>query len=210
MKFLKTISIFLFCTIIVLPVFSQDTGNVDAGINPVSEEMEQKNVPDDISIIEEKKEPDFLPETENVKIIEPKKVEEKKEPVKLPVVKKSVVKSNQTAQKEVAGEPEFLRIDEGSFKYSRIPELAVSEVKAQVVISPEIENPDDSGAADLSDGDSEKAGILGMKKETADIVAKVGILLLIFVVFILYKSRMKGTGKSKKGPGRNVLNSYRK
>lgn len=210
MKFLKTISIFLFCTIIVLPVFSQDTGNVDAGINPVSEEMEQKNVSDDISIIEEKKEPDFLPETENVKIIEPKKVEEKKEPVKLPVVKKSVVKSNQTAQKEVTGEPEFLRIDEGDFKYSRIPELIVAEAKTQAAVNFEIENPDNARAVDLSDGDSDEAGILGMKKGTADVVAKVGILLLILIVFILYKSRMKGTSKSKRGPGRNVLNSYRK
>ncbi len=210
MKFLKIISILLFCTIIVLPVFSQDRGNMDAGLNPVSEEVGEKSVSDDVHLSEEKKEPDLSPENEDVKITEPKKVEVKKEPAKSPVVKKSVIESGKTAQKKTVDEPEFLRIDEGSFKYSRIPELAVSEVKAQVVISPEIENPDDSGAADLSDGDSEKAGILGMKKETADIVAKVGILLLIFVVFILYKSRMKGTGKSKKGPGRNVLNSYRK
>lgn len=210
MKFLKILPILLFCTIITSPVFSQDTGDIDTGLNPLSEEKGQKNVSDDIHLSEEEKAPDFLSENEDVKITEPKKSEEKKEPAKLRKVKKSVIESDKTVQKEIAGEVEFLKIDEGNFKYSRIPELAVVEVKAQSVTNSEIENPDDSGAAGLSDDDSEKAGILGMKKETADIVAKVGILLLIFVVFILYKYRMKGTGKSKKGPGRNVLNSYRK
>lgn len=210
MKFLKILPILLFCIIITFPAFSQESGEADPGLNSLSEEMGQKNVSDDAPLSEEGEAPDFLSENEDVKITESKKVEEKKEPAKLRRVKKNVIESDKTVQNEIAGEVEFLRIDEGNFKYSRIPELAVVEVKAQVVTNSEIENPDDSGAAGLSDDDSEEVGILGMKKETADIVAKVGILLLIFVVFILYKYRMKGTSKSKRGPGRNVLNSYRK
>ena len=54
MKFLKIISILLFCTIIVLPVFSQDRGNMDAGLNPVSEEVGEKSVSDDVHLSEEK------------------------------------------------------------------------------------------------------------------------------------------------------------
>lgn len=209
MKFLKILPILLFCTLIALPVFPQETGDIDSGLKPVSEETGQKNrVPGDTNISEEKKNPDFLPENEDVKITEPKKVEEKKEPVKPRALKKSAAESEKTIQKKTAGEPEFLRIDEGNFKYSRIPELAIAEAKAQTAVVVEIDDSDSSGSKDLSGNGSDEAGFLGMKKGTADIVAKVGILLLILVVFILYKFRMKGT--VKKRPGRNVLNSYRK
>lgn len=211
MKFLKILTILLFCAFIVLPVFSQDTGGVDTGSKPVSEEAGQKNtVSDDTRLSEEKKASDLLPEKGDVKITEPKMVEEKKESAKPRTLKKSPVESEKNIQKKMDGEPVLLRIDEGNFKYSRIPELALTEVKAPVIANSDIEDPDTSGGKTLPGNGSDESGFLGMKKGTADVVAKGGILLLILVVFILYKSRMKGAGKSKRGPGRNVLNSYRK
>jgi hypothetical protein len=58
--------------------------------------------------------------------------------------------------------------------------------------------------------DEEKSGqgFLGMSKTAADVVVKGGIILFIFIIFILYKSRMKSPGGRK--TSRKVLNSYRK
>lgn len=209
MKILRILTILLFCTVIALPLLSQDIGDTNPGVKPVLEEMGQKNsVPGDIHSPEEENASGVLPEKGDVKIREAKVNEDKKEPAKPRTLKKNVAEEK-IIDKKRAGDPVFLRIDEGNFKYSRIPELAVSEVKAPVkTVDADIDNLDNSGSEALSSDASDEAGFLGMKKGTADIVTKIGILLLILIVFILYKSRMKGT--SKKAPGRNVLNSYRK
>lgn len=205
MKFIKILPFFLSLVLIITPAFSQESGVNTGDLSSSTEKSDQ--LPSD-----EQKISDTSLESAAVKASREAAEAVKKEQDKARIIKNT---ASQTEKKVSRGEtakiPEkypdddsaLLRVDEGSFKYSRIPEIVINETKpSDTAVETRNEEvvPNDEKAAE--------GGFLGMRKETADVVAKSGILLLILVIFILYKSRMKGTGK--RGPGRNVLNSYRK
>jgi len=95
----------------------------------------------------------------------------------------------------------LMRIDEGNFKYKRIPDIKLPE--NQVQVARELTGSDAVPADSPAEG-----GFWGMSKSASDIFVKVGVILFIFIIFILYKSRMRSPGGRK--AGRKVLNSYRK
>lgn len=205
MKFIKILPFFLSLVLIITPAFSQESGVNTGDLSSSTEKSDQ--LPSD-----EQKISDTSLESAAVKASREAAEAVKKEQDKARIIKNT---ASQTEKKVSRGETEkipekypdddsaLLRVDEGSFKYSRIPEIVINETKpSDTAVETRNEEvvPNDEKAAE--------GGFLGMRKETADVVAKSGILLLILVIFILYKSRMKGTGK--RGPGRNVLNSYRK
>lgn len=98
---------------------------------------------------------------------------------------------------------ELLQINEGDFKYKRIPDIKLPERQVEMA-----GNQNADSASDESGKEENEGGFWGMSKTTADIFVKGGIILFILIIFILYKSRMKGSGGGKSG--RKVLNSYRK
>lgn len=213
MKFIKILPFFLSLIILISPLFSQENGVNADDISASSEKSDQldKKTADILSAVEGK-----LTDTPAESGSGENDVDAagalKKEQDKIRVIKKTAQKTEtKVSQAETEKIPQklpdddsaLLRVDEGNFKYTRIPEIAINDTKpsyAAVETRSEEISPDDKKP--------DEGGFLGMKKETADVVAKGGILLLILVIFILYKSRTKGTRKS--GPGRNVLNSYRK
>ncbi len=213
MKFIKILPFFLSLVLLISPLFSQETGGNSNDLTSSADKSEEQDKKAGLtSVSDEMKSSDTSSEAAAGEISSDAAQVEKKEPEKARVVRKvpsqtekkespkDAVKVEQTSTDD---DSTLLRVDEGSFKYVRIPDIVIDEIKPVYAASevskeevlPVNENPDERG-------------FLGMKKQTADVVAKGGILLLILVIFILYKSRMKGT--RKRGPGRNVLNSYRK
>jgi len=213
MKFIKILPFFLLLVLLISPLSSQETGgnsndltsssekseeqDKKAGLTSVSDEMKSSDAYSESAAggISRDAAPGVKKETDKGRVIRktPSQPEKKESPA-------DTVKAEQTLPDD---DSTLLRVDEGSFKYARIPHIVIDEIKPAYAVSeagkeevlPVNENPDERG-------------FLGMRKQTADVVAKGGILLLILVIFVLYKSRMKGT--RKRGPGRNVLNSYRK
>jgi len=130
-----------------------------------------------------------------------RKTTDKKSPEKKETVTPSEI-AVETAT-PVKSDGELLPINEGNFKYKRIPDIKLVEIAPETVVL----NP----AAVESSGSIQKSGtgFLGLSETASDVIVKGGFLLLILVIFVLYKSRMTGPG-NKSSKKRNVLNSYRK
>jgi len=120
--------------------------------------------------------------------------------------KTASVTSTETAAENITPvklDSDLIPINEGNFKYKRIPDIKLVEIAPETVVL----NP----AAVESSGSIQKSGtgFLGLSETASDVIVKGGFLLLILVIFVLYKSRMTGPG-NKSSKKRNVLNSYRK
>jgi hypothetical protein len=97
---------------------------------------------------------------------------------------------------------ELLQINEGNFKYRRIPDIKLADTQIMMAADQSADVP-----AVSEEGES-GSGFMGMSKTASDIVVKGGIIFFIFIIFILYKSRMKSPGGRRSS--RKVMNSYRK
>lgn len=102
-------------------------------------------------------------------------------------------------QKAVDG---LLDVLPGNGMYARIPGITFDdEEKKEEEI---IKIPDEAiQEGESSKDESEGEGLFGFSDETTEIIAKVSILLLILFIFILYKTRSRGSS-------RKVLNRYPK
>lgn len=142
-------------------------------------------------------------------------VVEKKETVRKQVVessKKSAapVKSDKTPSDTVkpvesngSGNELLLFINDGNYKYKRIPDIKLAEKEPAMA-----EQNQQAGSGTSTDNfESGEKGFFGLSRNTSDIVAKGGILLLILVVFTIYKVRSRGHGRRTSS---SVMNSYRK
>lgn len=104
-------------------------------------------------------------------------------------------------------EGDVLLINEGSFKYKRIPDIKITEKKVESVDS--ALGPGVVDSTKNPSGSSKANGFFGLGKTASDIIVKGGVLLLILLIFILYKARMSVPG-GKSSKSRKVLNSFRK
>jgi len=213
MKFIKILPFVLSLVFMISPLFSQETGGNSNDLTSSADKSDQLDKKAGVApLSDDKKASDTSSESAAGEISRDAAQKDKKEADKARVIIKApsqtekkvtpaaIVKVEQVSPDD---DSTLLRVDEGSFKYARIPEIVIDEIKPSYAVS-------EARKEEVVPGNenSDEKGFLGMKKQTADVVAKGGILLLILVIFILYKSRMKGT--KKRGPGRNVLNSYRK
>ncbi len=208
MKFIKILTIVFIVSFAVYPVFPQDA----AGDSVSSVETENQNktgagdspasgndtgagtdaVNTGIKRISE----------DAAKIGTPAKTVKKK--TSSPVIRDEVVPA---VDENTSGEDYLLSINEGNFKYKRIPDIkladrtpSMAEQNAQdISVASADENNQDNPSGD---------GFFGLSKNTADIVAKGGILLLLFGIFILYRLRSRGGGR--RGSSTSVMKSYRK
>ncbi len=134
------------------------------------------------------------------------KLKFRKPPVKK-IRKKKAVAETAALKEEIAVpvkmDGDLLLINEGNFKYKRIPDIKLAEIK------PESADSGNQAAVVPENEQNKPDGFLGLSKTASDVIVKGGVLLLILLIFVLYKSRMSGPG-SKSSKKRNVLNSYRK
>lgn len=105
-----------------------------------------------------------------------------------------------------SGDDYLLSINEGNFKYKRIPDIKLAD-KSPSMAEQSAQDMNNASSDDGSDN-SAGTGFFGLSKNTADIVAKGGILLLVLGIFILYKFRSRKPGR--RSSGSSVMNSYRK
>jgi hypothetical protein len=121
------------------------------------------------------------------------KAERKKKEIK----KKPPVKNEAPAADEAEdrkSKNDLLLIDHESMKYNRIPGITVKEERPEETI---VKIPDDK-IPGKTKGKNSKGGLFGSKTET---IAKVGLLVFILIILILYKTRAK---KSKRKVVRTV------
>ena len=212
MKLLKALTIVLFSLFLSFSVvYAQENSTADSKVNnqlqndnngnasgsgmekTVSNgKTEKETVTEDSA--DNRKVPVIEKKNESRKAVN-KRASEKKE---IPVP--AVVKEENSGQNKFEGD--LLLINEGNFKYKRIPGIILPEIKPESAVA---NIPVDAPKS----GQDKPSGFLGLSKTVSDIIVKGGVLLLILLVFILYKSRMSHPG-SKSSKKRNVLNSYRK
>jgi hypothetical protein len=129
------------------------------------------------------------------------KTADKKSPEKAAVVNPPDAESEKGNTVKFDGE--LLPINEGNFKYKRIPDIKLVEIIPETAVS------NTSAEESSIQVENKETGFLGLSETASDVIVKGGLLLLILVIFVLYKSRMSGPG-NKSTKRRNVLNSYRK
>jgi len=207
MKSIKILTIIFIVFFTVYPVFSQETvenngssvidndqGNT--GIEGSAASVKEKAVSSDqINSGTKKLAEDTAKIGNSVKAVKKKPAIPEVQEEQAPVI-----------DENTRGEDFLLPINEGNFKYKRIPDIklpdrtpSMAEQNAQ-----NINNASDGeNSMDVSSGD----GFFGLSKNTADIVAKGGILLLVLGIFILYRLRSRG---GRRGSSTSVLKSYRK
>ena len=114
-------------------------------------------------------------------------------------VKKSAAEPVKYDQKGVDG---LLDVLPGNEIYARIPGIIFEEEEKKEEEIVKI--PDEAiQEGDSSKDESEGEGLFGFSAKTTEILAKGSILLLILFIFILYKTRSRGSS-------RRVLNRYPK
>lgn len=213
MKLLKVLTIVLFSLSLCFSALSaQENGAADTQKENLQQDSNsgtgiEKTVP-----AEKTETVKILPETANTKkasVIENKSESRKnisKKSVEKKADKKAVTVSVEVKEEnsnQVTTEGDLLPINEGNFKYKRIPDIKLIEIK------PEAAETNIQVAEVPKSGQNTSTGFLGLSKTASDVIVKGGALLLLLLIFILYKSRMSRPG-NKISKKRNVLNSYRK
>lgn len=87
----------------------------------------------------------------------------------------------------------LLEINDGSFIYKRIPEIRIEEKRMQ---SSEDLSGDSSEKVVADEKEKnvdgiEKKGLFGLSKQSTDVMAKIVLILIILVIFVLYKTRSR-------------------
>jgi len=212
MKLLKILTIVIFSLFLFFSVsFTQENKAADTGVTNLQQNGDsgeakavesEKTVTAEIETVKtvsdpvnKKKAPVEESKTESRKKDSKKNSEKKVIPVTVEVKEEAVI--------PVKMEGDLLLINEGNFKYKRIPDIKLVDIKPQTADS----NLQVAEVPAVVQNTS--TGFLGLSKTTSDVIVKGGVLLLILLIFVLYKSKMSGPGK-KSSKKRNVLNSYRK
>jgi hypothetical protein len=217
MKLLKLSIILLFMQLLFFTSLSaQEDENANTLPSSISDIMPAGN--EDEGIVDKEKENTITPDLTNKGKTEKdddaqKKPSTKKKPEAKVVQKTEVIKTEETKTEETKTEeikidkPEPVKIDEGllliddgNFKYRRIPDIKLIDKTPELIVkniaveTPKVENE--------------------QKKEKSYIdIWKILIILIIVGIFILYVSRASGSAKkmnNKTSKSRKVLNSYRK
>lgn len=207
MKSIKILIIIFIVSFAVFPVLSQetvkDTGSsviTNDQINTVTEDTDAsgkgKAVSTDSTDSGSKK------ATEDTAKIGSSAKAAKKKPA-APIIREEQVP---VVEENNSGENFLLSINEGNFKYKRIPDIKLPD-RTPTAADQNVQDKNNESAGENNPDSSTGDAFFGLSKNTADIVAKGGILLLLLVIFVLYRRRSRTGGRSS---STSVLKSYRK
>lgn len=108
-------------------------------------------------------------------------------------VKKNYIKKKENAPSYVIDKG-LLRISPGDTLFERIPEIKLGNNKKSLKVEEIVRIPETLGETDNSSKDASGVdGFFGVSKEKTEIIAQISIVLLILLVFVLYKVRSKGS-----------------
>ncbi len=205
MKLLKVLTIILLSVSLFFSVSYTQENNTGAVIDNLQNNNKSGDVP--AAEIEKTVTTPTKKETETADKKQPSIPEHKSENRKKEKPEKKVtaapVEDKEENTEQVKAEGDLLPINEGNFKYKRIPDIKL------VDITPETTNSGSLISEKPGQSNEVNTGFLGLSKTASDVIVKGGVLLLILIIFIIYKTRMSGPG-GKSSKRRNVLNSYRK
>lgn len=206
MKLSKVITISVFSLIFSLTVaFSQENETGDAGtVNQqqnggsgnISKTDNEKTVKAEIKSEANNR----ITETEaDKKPLSSEKKQDDRKSVSKKTAEKKTAQTSATLKKEEETAPvkmdgDLLPINEGNFKYKRIPDIKLADIKPE---SPDTGNQV-AEVKTVTHSQKSSSGFLGF-----------GVLIFFLIIFIVYRSRMSGPG-NKSTKKRNVLNTYRK
>lgn len=159
---------------------------LDGGAGQTEEGIEKAPETGDEPVLSEEKPPE-----EKKVVKEEKKETPPKPPVKKPPVKperEAVKKESEKTVQDDAGDG-LIEIEEGNFKYQRIPEIELPE-RVPVYADRSSERVQEK-RAEIEEKSEKKKGLFGMDRDTTDIVAKVVLILIIVIIFLLYRSRSR-------------------
>lgn len=202
MKYVRIPLLVLFFCISIMTAYSQDATTGDTSGNTGTSGIQSDAGTGDVKAASDTGTADKTSGT----------VKEKKQAEKKQVEKKSAVnREKEVVNTSSAGDVSsaaggssdvrLLQINEGNYKYKRIPDIKLPENPVPVA---ENVQGDNTAVQDTGSG----GGFLGMSKTASDIIVYGGIIVFIYIIFFLSRSRMKGSGGRKSN--RKVLNSYRK
>ena len=220
MKLLKLLIILLFMQLFLFTsLFAQEEGssNTDSSGAAQSSSIDTKPAKNEDEGLVKEKENTQAPDSTKKEKTEsntdaPKKTSTKKKPEVKAVQKTEDVKPEEIKPEEAKPEEiktdkpdtvkidDGLLIDDGNFKYKRIPEIKLIEKAPEL---PEKNIAVETPAENESDKKQERSYVD---------IWKILIVLIIVGIFILYMSMASGSAKkrSRISKSRKVLNSYRK
>jgi|GEM_PF-544453 len=193
--FILLAAAFIFTTAIIkaqdvdAPAGSTDLNVIDGSRDVITDDA-AVNEPDTGRKVEEK----------SIEVVKPA-VKTKKEGNKTAgavEVKKTVIA---TKDQEPAGatglniSESLLPVQEGDFKYVRIPDIGITMKRGAAVEDVIVKMPEETPGSSADDGVAQK-GLFGFSGKTTDTVVRVALVLLILFIFILYRMRSKGSSRS--------------
>jgi len=208
MKSIKILTIVIVIFLASLPVFSQEAAG-EGGSSVISNDQGSRVTEDKPATVKDNNAEAELSGTVNKKVSEDttaggSSVKAVKKRTTPPVIQEEQVSAE---EENTPGEDFLLSINEGNFKYKRIPDIKLAD-RTPAMTEQNMQNINSESDNQNNSDDSSGNGFFGLSKNAADIVAKGGILLLILAVFILYRLRSRGTGR--RGSSTRVMKSYRK
>jgi hypothetical protein len=110
---------------------------------------------------------------------------------KAPVKEKKNTPVREVAAGETAPLDALLHVNEGNYKYRRIPGIKLSEPKEEksVVKAPVSDDRKDAGVADAPS--KNEKGLFGMSRKATDIFARSVLIGVILLIIVLYRFRTR-------------------
>ncbi|HQO01253.1 MAG TPA: hypothetical protein PLI62_03210 [Spirochaetota bacterium] len=87
---------------------------------------------------------------------------------------------------ESANSGGVLEIEDGIFRYARIPEKEIPEVTADSYIA-----PDQGAIGEIIESPGERSGLFGFGPDTTGYIAKGVLIFVIILIFIMYRLRSR-------------------
>jgi len=191
----KIVVLILFVAVLVFVARSgngQDTGEEQVAV-PTEESRQETPA---VSAVEEKREP--APQDNDRKVTAPKvpaaaeKAVRRRETPPRPAepvrAKEQPAEAAEPAQNQqyqaLAHSGGVLDMEEGTFRYSRIPEKVIPAVTADNYIA-----PDQGANGEFAESPGERRGLFGFGPDATGYIAKGVLVFVIILIFIMYRMR---------------------
>ena len=203
MKLIKTLIIILIVSFSFSVVFPQDTGNGTDNNAAATTGNQEGNAGVSSADKTENQNPPISGGVEKKETARKQGIESSKKTAASINSDKTPSDAVKPVESNGSGNELLLFINDGNYKYKRIPDIKLAEKEPAMAE----QNQQAGSGAPADNFESGEKGFFGLSRNTSDIVAKGGILLLILVVFTIYKVRSRGHGRRTSS---SVMNSYRK
>ena len=174
-------------------------GDIKKNINKNDVKIREKTAIKNKAVIKKEvvKKKEIIRKVETVKKAkDPEKVEKKKVRIDNRIIRKEDDSRGNT-------DSSLLSIDDGYYKYERIPEIIIKRKTIEIDTGVE-ETVQITEKIDFEEkNQTEGKGLFNISKDKTDTIAKVALVLFIFLIFVLYRIRAKSSGK-------NVLRNFPK